>query len=105
MTDFFKFLPLALFLSTNQVDPKNLEKFLPVHPSMVGLYESMVSGNDSTRDVIKILAIAGRVKSENPCRVKFKMPRKHRYSDVLKINLHLKVNTLETEMKTKILWR
>jgi len=77
--------------------PKNFENFLPVHPSMVELYESMVGGNESTIDVIKILAVAGRVKSENPCIVKFKMPRKSRYSDVFKINLHLK--TLETDFK------
>ena len=91
MTAFLKSLLLALILLKNLIYAQRTENLLQVHPSMVELYERMLTGNESTRDLIKILALAGKVKSEYPCRVKFNMPRKHRYSNVFKVNLHLKV--------------
>ena len=44
------------------------------------------------RDVHKMLAIPGNVRSEDPCRVHFKLPKINQPTNVLKIDLHIKVS-------------
>ena len=64
-----------------------------VHHSLANLYQEMSNGNQSTNNVNKVLAIQGRVKSEDPCRVVFQIPLEHDKQNVFKIDLHLKVNS------------
>ena len=47
--------------------------------------------NDSFGNVYKNLAIPGNVKSEDPCRIHFKLPKIHQPKNVLQIDLHIKV--------------
>ena len=58
---------------------------------MVELYNAMSKRYDSIGDVYKILAIPGNVKSEDPCRFHFKLPKIHQPKNVLKLDLHMKV--------------
>ena len=58
---------------------------------MVELYDAMNKGNHSISNVYKILAIPGHVKSEDPCRIQFKLPKVHNSTNILKIDLHIKV--------------
>ena len=92
MTKIWTFLiHLTILLSkflTCSMREENLSK---IHPSMISLYQEMSNSNQSTRNVYKVLAIPGKVKSEVPCRVHFKIPKTHHQNKVIKIDLHIKV--------------
>ena len=58
---------------------------------MVEHFDTMSKRNDSFGNVYKILAIPGNVKSEDSCRIHFKLPKIHQPKNVLQIDLHIKV--------------
>ena len=91
MFQFQMFLFLGICLPNYTICIKNSNIFFQIHPAIVEIYDIMNSGNKTAKDVNKVLAISGRVKEEDPCRVAFKIPRPHHLEHVLKIDLHLKV--------------
>ena len=82
---------LGMFLSNFAKTTTKANIFTQIHHSMVELYDAMSKRSDSIGDVYKILAIPGNVKSEDPCRIHFKLPKIHQPKNVLKLDLHIKV--------------
>ena len=82
---------LGMFLSNIAKSTTKANIFTQIHHSMVELYDDMSKRNDSIGNVYKILAIPGNVKSEDPCRMCFKLPKIHKPKNVLKLDLHIKV--------------
>ena len=82
---------LGMFLSIFTVRTTKAKFFNQIHHSMVELYDAMSTRNDTNGDVYKILAIPGNVKSADPCRIQFKLPKLHHPTNVLKIDLHIKI--------------
>jgi hypothetical protein len=82
---------LGMFVSNFAVSNTKANSFTQIHPAMVELFDAMRKRNDSIGDVNKISAIPGNVKSEDPCRIHFKLPKIHHLTNILKIDLHIKV--------------
>ena len=82
---------LGLFLSNITISTTKINILPQIHHSMVELYDAMNKGNHSISNVYKILAVPGQVKSEDPCRIQFKLPKIHHPTNILKIDLHIMV--------------
>ena len=82
---------LGMFLSNFAKSTTKTNSTTQIHHSMVELYDDMSKRNDSIGNVYKIPAIPGNVKSEDTCRIHFKLPKIHQPKNVLKLDLHIKV--------------
>ena len=66
-----------------------------LHQSMLQYYETMTQAGQLSSQDQKIISLPGLVRSESPCRVVFKFPRKYFSQKLSKVELHIQVETEE----------